>query len=138
MPPCLSASLSFFLIMEFKWNYSGKEGEEVAVNYLIEKGYTIIETSYNKIGIEIDIIAEKEDTICFIEVKTRKNDDYGFPEEFVNLKKGKRLIRGFKAFLADNKNDKYEDYYKQIDIISIIYGSGDYEIEHIENAYEDE
>ncbi len=124
--------------MKFKWNYSGKEGEEVAVNYLIKKGYTIIDTCYNQIGIEIDIIAEIEDNICFIEVKTRKSGDHGFPEEFVNNKKGKRIVKGAKYFLADNKNDKYEDYYKRIDVISIIYGMGEYKIEHIENAYEDD
>ena len=119
--------------MDFKWNRSGKTGEIQAVRYLKKKGYTIIETGYNEIGIEIDIIAEKDDTVCFIEVKTRKSDEYGFPEEFVNRKKGDRIIRGAEYFL---RRDKYRDYYKRIDVISVLYGDGDFEIDHIENAYE--
>jgi len=123
--------------LKFKWNYSGKEGEEVAVSYLIERNYKIIDTRYNAVGVEIDIIAEKDDTISFIEVKTRKNDAYGFPEEYVNKSKAKRIIRGANFFLSLKKNEKYDDYFKSIDVISIMYGSGNYEIELIENAYEE-
>jgi putative endonuclease len=123
--------------LRFKWNYSGKEGEEVAVSYLIEKEYEIIDTGYKAVGVEIDIIAKKDDTISFIEVKTRKNDAYGFPEEYVNKSKAKRIIRGANFFLSLKKNEKYDDYFKSIDVISIIYGSGNYEIEFIENAYEE-
>jgi putative endonuclease len=123
--------------LKFKWNYSGKEGEDVAVSYLIDKGYTIVDTRYKAVGVEIDIIAEKDDTISFIEVKTRKSDAYGFPEEYVNKAKAKRIIRGANFFLSFKKNEKYDDYFKSIDVISIMYGSGNYEIELIENAYEE-
>jgi len=123
--------------MFYQKNKSGKEGEDLAVLFLKNKGYKIIETNYKISGVEIDIIAEKEDTISFIEVKTRKSDDYGFPEEYVNRAKKRRIIRGAKLFFSNNKYGKYLDYDISMDVISITYGTEKHDIEFIEGAYEE-
>lgn len=113
---------------------SGKKGEALSAKYLIKKGYTIIERNKVVSGVEFDIIAVKDETLHFIEVKTRKNIEHGRPEEFVDLKKRKRLIRGAKSYWSNSK--KYFNYYMSFDIISVILETK--EIEHfISVIYED-
>ena len=62
----------------------GNLGEDMAVKFLLEKGYEIIERNFLKPFGEIDIIAKDKDFLVFIEVKARKNINFGFPREFVN------------------------------------------------------
>ena len=61
----------------------GKKGEEIAANYLAEKGYKIIARNWRFGKDEIDIIAEHDNFLVIIEVKTRSSSDYGEPEEAV-------------------------------------------------------
>ena len=68
-------------------NEIGKQGEEVAVNYLLKNGYEIIERNYQARKAEIDIIARKGDWLIVVEVKTRSSIDFGNPEDFVDKKK---------------------------------------------------
>lgn len=69
----------------------GNIGEKIAQNYLKEQGYKIVKTNYkNKIG-EIDIIAEDNDVLVFVEVKYRKNTTFGLPREAVNLEKQRKI-----------------------------------------------
>ena len=112
---------------------TGTTGENKAVQFLKAGGYIIIERNFRTIGIEIDIIAQKDDTLCFIEVKTRKSNHFGRPEEFVNHKKRKRIITA--ASLFANKR-KYSDCFLRFDIISILYRDKLYFIDHIVNAFE--
>ena len=71
----------------------GKEGEKLAVSYLESQGYKIIEKNFKKRYGEIDIIAQKEDVLIFIEVKTRWSKKYGLPEEAVTSWKLKSVIK---------------------------------------------
>ena len=69
----------------------GLIGENKAKDFLINKGYKIIETNYsNKIG-EIDIVAQVNDTIVFVEVKTRSSNQYGYGREAVNVSKQNKI-----------------------------------------------
>lgn len=71
----------------------GKFGEDFACEYLRQQGYTIIHRNFRcRIG-EIDIIAVKQEVLCFIEVKTRSSITYGTPAEAVNLSKQKKIYR---------------------------------------------
>jgi len=118
----------------------GKLGEEIAKNYLIEKGYKILDRNFvfkiarfGKRG-EIDIVAKKKDVICFVEVKSinKKKKFFIFPEAKVNSEKKKRLIQSAEGWLIKNKfplNCKW-----QIDIISIIFENKKFKIYHFENA----
>ena len=58
-------------------NSIGDSGEELARTYLFKKGYRILEQNYKASFGEIDIIAEKNNCICFVEVKSRKSNKYG-------------------------------------------------------------
>lgn len=111
-------------------NESGKIGEALAVKFLQEKNYKIIETNFKIFEGEIDIIAfdKKENELVFIEVKTRKNDNFGAPEEFVNTSKLRKIKKAVFTYLSKNPHE-----YFRIDVISIIYKNGDYSINHLEN-----
>ena len=77
----------------------GDLGEQAAVDYLCKDGYDILERKYRlKIG-EIDIIAKKDNTIVFIEVKTRSNTSYGFPAEAVTYRKQQKIIKTAQYYL---------------------------------------
>ncbi|MCK4761614.1 MAG: YraN family protein [Candidatus Aminicenantes bacterium] len=114
---------------------SGSQGEEAAARYLERKGYKIIEQNYRACGSEIDLIAQYGDTLCFIEVKTRKTDDFGLPAEFVDFRKRKKIIRGARVFTG---RKKYAEMYVRFDIVAVIYEGRAPVINHIENAFEEE
>jgi putative endonuclease len=120
----------------------GKIGEEIAVKFLKEKGYQILDRNYRfqipgdlQRG-EIDIVAKKGDTICFVEVKTLKDPKIEiFPEEKVNFSKTKKLILTAENWLIKNKiplNSKW-----QIDVISVLIKGKEKKISHFENAISD-
>ena len=68
-------------------NDLGNKGEEIAIAYLQDKNYTILEKNWRFKKAEVDIIALKEVVLAVIEVKTRTSNYFGNPEEFVNKKK---------------------------------------------------
>lgn len=112
----------------------GNIGEQIASNYLIALGYTIIKRNYRiKIG-EIDIIAQKDDTIVFVEVKTRYSLKYGYGLESITASKRKtiRKIAEFYYSRLYNKNLK-----ARIDVVDIVMGTSTVpdKIRHIENAF---
>lgn len=71
----------------------GKKGEETAVKYLKKKRYRIIERNFRCRQGEIDIIALHQRSTVFIEVKTRTDDSFGLPQEAVDYRKQKQIIR---------------------------------------------
>jgi putative endonuclease len=72
-------------------NETGFAGEKLAVEWLSVRGYKIREANWRYRHLEIDLIAEKGDTLHFIEVKTRRNTKFGNPEESINKEKMKHL-----------------------------------------------
>ncbi len=79
----------------------GLAGETLAANHLISLGYQILGRRYrSKLG-EIDLIALRENCIAFVEVKTRRRDDFGDPLEAITSAKLKCIYRASQAFLAD-------------------------------------
>ena len=112
-------------------NDFGKLGEELAVNYLIEKGYEILERNWRNIHKEIDIIARDGKDLVVVEVKTRQNDENGEPDMAVTRKKQTRLISAANAYLFQNSLD----INTRFDIISIIMKDNSPVINHIEDAF---
>ncbi|HAM39692.1 MAG: YraN family protein [Elusimicrobia bacterium RIFOXYC2_FULL_34_12] len=108
-------------------NKIGKHGEKIAEEFLENTGYKIISKNYRTIFGEIDIIARKDNTIIFVEVKTRSGNKYGVPQLAVNKYKQKHLARAAIAFIK--RNSLNSDY--RFDIIAIINDK----IEHIQNAF---
>jgi putative endonuclease len=109
----------------------GKRGELIAVDYLKARGFNILETNWRTKHKEIDIIALDKNEIVFIEVKTRKNNYFGDPEEAVNLKKQKLLINAAENYIISNKIDLEARF----DIISVICDGNKYDINHIKEAF---
>ena len=106
----------------------GFEGEMLAKRFLVDKGYTILESNYtNKIG-EIDIIAKISDITVFVEVKDRQTKRFGMPREAVTLYKQKKIRLVATGYLQRHNllNGKV-----RFDVIEIL---GD-NITHIENAF---
>lgn len=111
----------------------GRESELLAVYFLEEKGYKILAKNYRYLKAEIDIIAEFENQIIIVEVKSRSTDVFIDPKEAVNKKKINLLILATNHFLEENSLDMETRF----DIISIISEKGKSpKIEHIENAFE--
>ncbi len=116
---------------------SGKWGERQAVRLLKSKGWKIMGERV-RVGKrdEIDIIADDNDgVLVFIEVKTRKNEDFGRPISAVNQKKRRNLCRAAIAYLK--KNRIQPDYFR-FDVVEVI-GEPDMgppKIRHIENAFQ--
>ncbi|GAB4333723.1 MAG: YraN family protein [Flammeovirgaceae bacterium] len=109
----------------------GTKGENWACEYLIRKNYKIIERNYRFEKAEIDIIAQKDETLVFIEVKLRTNIHFGFPEEFVNYKKRNLLMKAINEYISVNQNFKSIRF----DIISIILRNNAPQITHFEDAW---
>ena len=81
----------------------GKKGEKISVEFLKKQGYKIVETNYRCSVGEIDIVAKDKDVLCFVEVKTRKSDEYGLPEEAVDWHKQRKLVKVALAYLEEKK-----------------------------------
>lgn len=113
---------------KIKNNIEGKKGEIKAVLFLKKYGYKILETNFkNKIG-EIDIIAEKDGVIVFIEVKNRSTYRFGRPIEAVDFRKQNKIKKVAEIYLMI-KNKYYNDV--RFDVVEV---SND-NLEHIENAF---
>jgi putative endonuclease len=110
---------------------TGKKGEEMAKNFLANKGYEILEANWRSGHNEIDIIAKKDSAIIVAEVKTRKTNFFGEPEEFVTKAKQKSLIKAANHYILQ----KGIDLEVRFDIISILYSGSNYKIHHIEDAF---
>ena len=109
----------------------GKMGEDLAVDYLTNKGYQILERNWHSGHKEIDIVALIDDVLAIVEVKTRKSDDYGEPDIAVGLNKQRLLIWAADAYVRH----KNLDVDVRFDIISIVFTDGEPQIEHIEDAF---
>ncbi len=112
-------------------NELGKFGEELAVDFLQQNGYTILETNWTFQKAEIDIIAQKENTLAIVEVKTRSSIEFGLPQDFVKPKKIQLLVKAVNEYVTSN--DLETDV--RFDIVAIFKENGDYKIEHIEDAF---
>ena len=94
----------------------GDIGEEMAVELLENLNYEIIERNYRFGHGEIDIIAKDNDELVFVEVKTRKNLEFGYPEHAVTKSKQKQIRRIVEAYLYERE---VSDYDCRIDVIAI-------------------
>ena len=107
-------------------------GEERSCKYLEEKGYSIIERNWRTRYGEIDIIAEKGETIVFFEVKTLPHGTLDMIKRELNHQKLERILKTSKCFLLNHR--QYSKSYVRFDVI-IIDMPGFEPIYHIENAF---
>ena len=109
----------------------GPRGEELAAQYLRQKGYTIRDRNWRSGKTEIDIIAETGGFIVFVEVKTRSADYQVHPAEAVNVPKQRTIINAASNYINRNGLEKEARF----DIITVVISKTDRVIDHIENAY---
>ena len=113
-------------------NELGEIGEQMAQDFLISKGYTILEKNWRYLKAEVDLIVQKEKgTLVIVEVKTRTNSFIGNPEEFVTKKKIKLLVVAANEYVISRKLNVEVRF----DIVAIVKNSKYQHIEHFENAF---
>ena len=112
-------------------NELGKLGEEMAVEFLQKAGYAILETNWTFQKAEIDIIAQKGNTLAIIEVKTRSSLEFGLPQDFVKPKKIQLLTKAVDAYV----NERDLDVEVRFDIIAIHKEGKSFVIEHLIDAF---
>lgn len=96
----------------------GKKGEAAVKNFLKQKGYQILKTNFRTRYGEIDIIAAEENTLVFIEVKTRASLNCGIPEESVNFRKQQRIRGLAMEYLLQPGRKRYRDL--RFDVASVL------------------
>jgi putative endonuclease len=112
---------------------TGNKGEDLAASILVKKGYEIVERNYRYGKGEIDIIAKDKDVLVFVEVKTRKNLEYGLPELAVTKNKQRQVRKIAEAYLFEKE---IKDVDCRLDVIAIqFYQNQKPKITHIENAF---
>jgi putative endonuclease len=109
----------------------GMEGEEIALNYLLENGYKLLERNWHFGKYEVDLIVENDEILVFVEVKFRSTDYFGEPEIFVSNKQKLNLIRAANRFISKYDIEKEARF----DIVSIVMQNGKPDINHIEDAF---
>ena len=112
-------------------NDLGVKGENLAVEYLLNEGYTILERNWRYQRAEIDVLARKNDVLAIVEVKTRSSNAFVAPEDAVNKKKIKLLVMAADAFITQNDLDVEARF----DIISVYKNGEKYKIHHKIDAF---
>ena len=112
-------------------NDLGKLGEKLSVEFLQKKGYDILETNWTFQKAEIDIIAQKENYLVVVEVKTRSSVDFGSPQDFVKPAKIQLLVKAINEYVISNDLDLEIRF----DIIAISKEGQTFNIEHLEDAF---
>lgn len=115
----------------------GDSGERVAALFLQERGYKILERSWRTRGGEIDLVAEDADGLAFVEVRTRRGDSAGTPEESLTPRKRARMIAMAVEYLS--RHEGYVERAWRIDFVAIeLEGNGKIKrIEVIKSAVEE-
>ena len=112
-------------------NELGKLGEELAAEYLQKNGYAILETNWVFQKAEIDILAQRNNTLAVVEVKTRSSIEFGLPQDFVKPKKIQLLVKAVHAYVTENDLDLEVRF----DIIAISKKGQEFVIEHLTDAF---
>jgi putative endonuclease len=112
-------------------NERGREGEQRAVDYLISRGYTVIQRNYRYLKAEIDIMAIKDDILAIVEVKYRSSSHLGNIADTVTKKKIKLMVLAADHYVTE----QHIDLEVRFDIITILKTKDVIRIEHLEDAF---
>jgi putative endonuclease len=113
----------------------GQRGERAAADFLQQHGFRILEHNYrNHVG-EIDLIAEHDSTLVFVEVKTRSSMSHGQPSDAVHQDKQRRLVRVALVYL---KRHGWLERSSRFDVVDIVWADRDAapQIRHYVNAFD--
>ena len=113
----------------------GVWGEALVADYLREKGYKLAAHSYRCRFGEIDLIAEKDGVLLFVEVKLRTNLQYGAPREYVTVKKQEKLRAAALLYLSERELDVPARFDVAEVYTDVHRSAGKTRIAYIENAF---
>ncbi|MDW3212238.1 MAG: YraN family protein [Reichenbachiella sp.] len=108
--------------------YIGQKAEQEALNFLVDKNYSLLERNYRYKRSEIDLIMTNQKTLVFVEVKFRSNNKFGHPEEFVSDNQKQSIIKGAEHYID---SIAWEDNIR-FDIVAV---DANFKIEHFEDAF---
>ena len=94
----------------------GRWGENFAAEYLAAAGYVILARNWRCRGGEIDLVARDGDDVVFVEVKTRRGQGYGAPEEALTPHKAQKLLQLGRQYVSDHD---LEDVSWRIDLVAV-------------------
>lgn len=114
-----------------KHNETGKKGEAIAIEFLTNKGYAILNTNWIFEKKELDIVAEKDDFLVIVEVKTRTSDYFELPKQAVSASKIRNIVSATHEYILQYDIKKEVRF----DIISIVLYPKHHTLEHIEDAF---
>jgi putative endonuclease len=112
---------------------TGKKGENIAVAYLKSHGYRIVERNYKCLFGEIDIVAKDGNTVVFVEVKSRKSEEFGDPQVAVGLEKQKKISKISLKYLEEKHLYPCNARFDVVAIKMLLSGN---KVELIQNAFE--
>jgi len=111
---------------------SGAWGEEVALRYLLERGYELVERNYRTRYGELDLILRDGDSLVFVEVKLRRGTGFGGPLEAVTTRKQTTIRCLAEQYLSER--DPVFDAVR-FDVVGVLIASGKPRLQHVENAF---
>lgn len=111
----------------------GRKGEQLAKEYLEKLGYKVLAENYRCPYGEIDLIAQKQNAITFVEVKFRSSLDYGFPQESVVKRKQAKIRKVATTYLKNQRLWGKVDCH--LDVLAIYEDKGKLVVEHIRDAF---
>ena len=109
----------------------GKFGEDVAVKYLKQNGYKILDRNFSCKRGELDIVALQKKQIVFIEIKARTSIEYGLPKEAVTKKKSEHIYKTAEYYLYTRNLEKEDT---RIDVIEVYIKNGKFRINHLKQV----
>ncbi len=115
---------------------TGMLGESIALRYLVDKGYEVVERNYRTRYGEIDLILRGAQALVFVEVKARRGTGFGDPLEAVTPGKQARVRSMAEAYLAE-RGAAFAEAFEEIrfDAVGVLVGGGATEVRHVEDAF---
>ena len=112
-------------------NKLGRQGENIAKDFLKHRGFIIIAMNWRHLHYEIDVVARQQNILVFVEVKTRSTFKFGFPDESIDHKKETRLREAAEIYI------EHKDLHNEIrfDIVSIVKNNLEEKVYHITDAF---
>lgn len=114
----------------------GQWGEEQACAYLEEQGFQIVKRNFRCRTGELDIVAKKDETLCFVEVKSRKNTLSGWPGEAVTTQKQRRIRSAAAFYLYQNPTETEDVLHLRMDVVEVLRCGRRTYIRHIKDAFQ--
>ena len=111
----------------------GQLGEQIAARWLTRKGWRIVYRRFVNGHRDIDLVAQRDSTIAFVEVKARKGTEFGDPVEAVHHRKQRELTKSAHVWI--DRHGRAEEMYR-FDVIGVLVDGDRVLVKHIENAFD--